>query len=137
MYDLDRFIQEQTYDYGIALAEIRRGCKRSHWMWYIFPQLRGLGRSEMAEYYGIADLDEARAYAADPVLGERLREISQAMLDQPVSDAREVLGGTDAMKLRSCMTLFEVADPQHDIYARVLDRFYKGRRDGRTLDMLK
>ncbi len=137
MNELDRFLQAQTWDYPIALEEIRRGRKVSHWMWYIFPQLRGLGRSNMAQYYGIADLAEAKSYAADPVLGARLREISQAMLDQPHNDAREVLGGIDARKLCSSMTLFEIADPEHDVYGKVLERFYKGRRDHRTLEMLK
>lgn len=137
MNELDRFLHAQTWDYPIALAEIRRGRKRSHWMWYIFPQLRGLGHSDMAQYYGIADLAEARVYAAEPTLGQRLREISQAMLDQPIADAREVLGGIDARKLCSCMTLFELADPEHDVYGRVLERFYKGKRDFRTLQMLE
>lgn len=137
MNERNRFHRMHEMYFDAALSEIRLGRKTSHWMWYIFPQLRGLGHSDMADYYGIADLAEAKAYAADPVLGARLREISQAILEQPNNDAREVLGGTDAMKLRSCMTLFELADPEHDVYGKVLDRFYGGKRDRRTLEMLK
>lgn len=135
-----RFHQAQTGNYSgyeTALREIRAGKKTSHWMWYIFPQLRGLGRSDTAHFYGLMGLEEARGYAADPVLGARLEEISRAMLEQPDPSAWSVLGHTDAMKLCSCMTLFEIADPDRDVYGQVLDRFYQGRRDARTLKLLE
>lgn len=140
MYDLSRFHEAQRSSwsgYETALREIRNGRKVSHWIWYIFPQLKGLGKSEASVYYGIHDLGEAKAYAADPILGAHLEEITRALLDQPNDDGRYVMGSSiDYQKLRSCMTLFEVADPGRDIYARVLDRFYGGRRDYRTLKLL-
>lgn len=139
MTSLLRFHQAQTGNYSgyeTALREIRAGKKASHWMWYIFPQLRGLGKSDTAQFYGLTDLEEARGYAADPVLGARLEEISRAMLEQPDPSAWSVLGHTDAMKLCSCMTLFEIADPDRNVYGQVLDRFYQGRRDARTLKLL-
>lgn len=140
MYDLSRFLtaQASSWDgYETALSEIRRGHKQSHWIWYIFPQLKELGRSDTARCYGISGLEEARAYAAHPVLGQRLREISQAALDQPGNDAFRLMGShTDYLKLCSCMTLFEAADPEHDVYGRVLERFFRGRRDRATLRLL-
>ncbi len=132
-----RFHDAQRADYPIALSEVRRGRKVSHWMWYIFPQLRGLGRSGTAHYYGLDGLEEARAFAADQVLGANLRKITQALLDQPERNPRTIFGGTDAWKLRSCMTLFELADPDCGLYARVLEEFYGGQRDQKTLDLLK
>ncbi len=102
-YKLERFVQAQEGVYPVALDELRRGCKRSHWMWYIFPQLKHLGHSYNAKYYGIADLDEARAYLAHPLLGQRLREASEALMSLSTSDAREVMGPVDAIKLRSSM----------------------------------
>lgn len=137
MRDLSRFHRMHEIHYERALAEIRASRKVSHWMWYIFPQIRGLGRSATSDHYGIADLEEARAYARDPVLGAHLAQISRAMLEQPLINANVVLGGTDAMKLRSCMTLFEIADPEENVYGQVLDRFYGGSRDQRTLSLLK
>jgi uncharacterized protein (DUF1810 family) len=106
-------------------------------MWYIFPQLKGLGRSSTAQFYGLDGLEEARRFAADPVLGGNLRTITQALLDQPDRNARAVFGGTDAMKLRSCMTLFELADPDCGLYARVLEEFFQGCRDHQTLKILE
>lgn len=137
-YDLTRFVKAQAgpFGYDRALAEIRAGRKQSHWMWYIFPQLAGLGRSETARYYGIRDLSEAAAYLAHPLLGPRLREITAALLELESSDALAVMGSPDHFKLRSCMTLFLAADPAAKVFQRVLDKFYAGRPDGRTLALL-
>lgn len=107
----------------------------SHWMWYIFPQMRGLGRSENATYYGIKDLEEAKEYLNHPVLGARLREITTAFLQLSGVSAKEVLGHTDAMKMLSCMTLFNVVTPK-DIFQQVIDKYYNGRVDRRTLSLL-
>lgn len=140
MFDLSRFIDAQNrgYEgYATALEQMRYGRKTSHWIWYIFPQLKQLGKSPTAVYYGIDGLEEARSYAADPVLGSRLVEITQAVLDQPGEDARWLMGSNvDYQKLRSCMTLFEIADPDHDVFARVPEKFYGGRRDKLTLKLL-
>lgn len=135
--ELERFRTAQERSFDTALAEIRRGRKTSHWMWYIFPQLRGLGYSSTAQYYGLDGLGEARAFAADPVLIGNLRTITQALLDQPSRNANAVFGHTDAMKLRSSMTLFELADPDCGLYARVLEEFFGGSRDSRTIEMLR
>ena len=137
MNELDRFRRMQAQRFDTALSEIRAGCKRSHWMWYIFPQLKGLGYSPTAWYYGLDGLEEARAFAADPVLIGNLRTITRDLLDQPGRNAHAIFGGTDAMKLRSSMTLFELADPECPLYARVLAEFFGGSRDTKTLDMLK
>ena len=137
MNNLERFYPVHSRSFDTALTEIRLGCKTGHWMWYIFPQLRGLGRSHMAYVYGLSGLEEARAFAGDPVLGENLRRITRALLDQPVRNANAIFGGIDAMKLRSCMTLFELADPDCRLYAQVLEAFYGGQRDGRTLELLR
>ena len=136
-YDLDRFIKAQAYDYDAALREIRSGHKRSHWMWYIFPQLEGLGFSSAAQYYGIRGLEEAKAYMAHPVLGPRLVEISEALLGLDTCDPGAVMGYPDDLKLRSCMTLFELAAPEQPVFGRVLEKYYAGRRDGRTLELIK
>ncbi|MGW8189270.1 DUF1810 domain-containing protein [Sphingomonas hankookensis] len=134
---LDRFVTAQQRDHAIALAELRAGAKRSHWMWYIFPQLRGLGQSAMAETYGIADLAEARAYLAHPVLGARLVESAEALLAHRGKDVVAILGSIDAMKLRSSMTLFERATANTEPrFAAVLDAFYAGARDLVTLRLL-
>ena len=134
---MKRFYDAHERDFHRALAEVGRGRKSSHWMWYIFPQLRGLGYSSTAHFYGLEDLVEARAFARDPVLGGNLRTITRALLDQPVRNAHAIFGGTDAMKLRSSMTLFELADPDCPLYARVLEEFFGGSRDQTTLQMLK
>ena len=134
---LQRFEDAHRQDYETALAEIRRGRKTSHWMWYIFPQLKGLGYSPTAQYYGIENLAEAEAFLAHPVLGPRLREISAALLELESCDALAVMGSTDHFKLRSCMTLFLAADPTAEVFQHVLDKFYQGRPDGRTLGLLQ
>lgn len=137
-FDLDRFVaaQDDGGTYDRALAELRRGRKTSHWMWFVFPQLAGLGRSSMAQRYAIGSLDEARAYLAHPVLGARLRECTAALLSSDADRAEDVLGSTDAMKLRSAMTLFERADPGDARFGAVLDRWYGGERDPATLERL-
>jgi uncharacterized protein (DUF1810 family) len=132
---LERFLRAQLWDYETALKEISSGRKMSHWMWYIFPQMRGLGLSENATYYGIKDLEEAKEYLNHPVLGARLREITTAFLQLSGVSAKEVLGHTDAMKMLSCMTLFNVVTPK-DIFQQVIDKYYNGRVDRRTLSLL-
>ena len=137
MTDLTHFRTAQEGTYAQALAEISAGRKRSHWMWYVFPQLRGLGRSQMADRYGLADLDETRAYLADPVLGPRLREISEALLEQPERDAYAVFGTPDDLKLHASMTLFARVDPaSSSVFRRVLDAFFDGEEHERTLALL-
>ena len=133
---LDRFLDAQRGDYAVALAEVRRGRKTSHWMWYIFPQIAGLGQSSTARYYSIRDLEEAREYYAHPVLGQRLREISGALLGLRGSDPVAVFGGIDSMKLKSSMTLFALAAPDDPIFQQVLDKYYGGEQDALTLRIL-
>lgn len=135
-HNLDRFVEAQEYSYPIALGELREGRKRSHWMWYIFPQLKHLGHSYNSQFYGMSGIDEATAYLQHPVLGPRLREVSEAILNLPASDPREVFGGIDALKLRSSMTLFDRVSPD-DIFSRVLDKYFSSRRDPRTLKILE
>lgn len=137
-HDLRRFIKAQSLPYSgysTALEEIKAGRKRSHWIWYIFPQLKGLGHSYNAEYYGIAEREEAEAYLADATLGLRLREISLALLAVNGKSASEILGGIDAMKVKSSMTLFDAISPG-DVFAAVIDKCFDGKRDGLTLKML-
>ena len=140
MFDLERFVtaQDKSCDgYQTALQEMRRGYKTNHWIWYIFPQLSCLGQSNYAVYYGISSLEEAKCYAAHPVLGPRLREITRAVLDSDAATGRILMGsGIDYQKLQSSMTLFEKADPSWDGYGRVLEKYYNGRRDPRTLSMI-
>ena len=136
MYDLERFYEAQEYDYETALSEIRNGRKESHWMWYIFPQITGLGRSTTAEYYAIKSKEEAKGYIEDPVLGKRLIEISQALFQIESDDAEMVMGWPDNLKLRSCMTLFAEVAPEQPVFRSVLEKFYDGEMDGKTLDIL-
>lgn len=133
--DLTRFASAQDANYPTALAEIQAGRKSSHWIWYIFPQMRGLGRSMASRFYGIADRAEAEAYLHHEVYGPRLREMTQALLSHRDKSAREILGGIDAQKVCSCMTLFDVIAP-NDIFGQVLKQFYGGRRCQLTLKML-
>lgn len=133
---LARFVAAQSGVHDLALAELRAGRKRTHWMWFVLPQLRGLGHSLMADRYGLEDLGEAQAYLADPLLGGRLRECVAALLDHAgESSAAEIMGVVDAIKLHSCLTLFEAAGGG-PLFARALDAFYAGERDRRTLAML-
>lgn len=135
-YEISRFMKEHQTDYQRALTEIKNGKKVSHWMWYIFPQLKGLGRSSMSEYYGIQDLDEAKAYLADPILGRHLIEICNALLSLDTNDATEVMGRPDDRKLKSSMTLFDAATESSDVFQLVLEKYYNGKKDYRTLKML-
>lgn len=135
-YNLQRFLTAQDFNYSTALEEIRNGEKRSHWIWFIFPQLAVLGQSGNAKYYGISGLDEAKAYLAHPVLAERLRVITNALLQHKGRDAVDIFGGLDAMKVRSCMTLFDTASP-NDIFRKVLDTFYDGIADKLTLQYIQ
>jgi uncharacterized protein (DUF1810 family) len=133
--DLDRFTQAQQGSYEQALREIRAGRKRSHWMWYVFPQLRGLGASAMSQRYAIADIEEARAYMAHPVLGPRLVACCEAVLDSDV-DVHLMFGAPDDLKLRSCATLFAVAAPDVAVFGRLLAEKFEGDPDRRTLELL-
>lgn len=135
-YDLDRFKKAQAEDYATALEEIKRGRKESHWIWYIFPQLKELGFSSTAKYYGIDGIDEAKAYMADAELRRNLLEITDALLRQPETDIHRVMGYPDDLKLRSGMTLFEAAAPDQAVFGEVLDKFYGGERDDATLKLL-
>ena len=137
MADLSRFIKAQKYDYEQALSEIRAGRKRSHWMWYIFPQIQGLGYSSTAQFYAIQSLQEAKDYLAHPVLGARLKEISSALLEIEGRSAYEIFGYPDDLKLRSSMTLFRMADLNCDIFEKVLEKYYDGEPDDLTVRILQ
>jgi uncharacterized protein (DUF1810 family) len=134
-HNLQRFLSAQEHDYPIALREIQNGCKKSHWIWYIFPQIKGLGRSYQSEYYGIANRQEAEAYLAEPTLNARLREITLALLEHRNKTAIQILGHTDALKVKSSMTLFDIVSP-NDIYADVLNTFFAGQRCKQTLEYI-
>ncbi len=134
--DLQRFVDAQSHTYEQALAELRAGEKRTHWMWFVFPQIAGLGRSGMAQRFAIADLEEARAYLAHPVLGRRLVECARALTALDVDDPVRVMGSIDAQKLRSSMTLFSHADPEQPAFREVLDHFFGGVEDDATTSRL-
>jgi uncharacterized protein (DUF1810 family) len=136
--DLQRFVNAQDGGdaYRHALLELRQGRKASHWMWFVFPQIAGLGRSEMSRRYAIANLGEARAYLAHPVLGPRLIDCCQALLSHQSKSAEEILGGIDATKLRSSMTLFARAAPEKEVFQQVLDRYFDGEADAATEPLL-
>lgn len=135
-HDLERFATAQAPVFATVCDELRAGEKQSHWMWFIFPQLRALGHSSMAKHYGLADLAEAQAYWRHPVLGERLRLCTALVLDVKGKGAHDIFGSPDDLKLRSCMTLFEAAAPDAAGFARVLERYYAGMRDAATLQLL-
>ena len=135
-FDLERFTAAQAGVYPHALAELRRGRKESHWMWFVFPQIAGLGTSPMAQRYAIRSLDEARAYLAHPLLGARLREATEVLLAHRGRGAEAILGPIDAMKLRSSMTLFEAAADEGGPFGAALDAFYGGERDPATLRLI-
>lgn len=135
IFSLSRFLRAQEYEsggYKDALQEVKDGCKRKHWIWYIFPQLNGLGHSDYQEYYGIKSLEEARAYLNNEILGARLREISEALLQLEDTTTLEIFGSTDSMKVKSCMTLFDIVSP-HDIFEKVLEKYYQSQRCELTL----
>jgi uncharacterized protein (DUF1810 family) len=134
--NLSRFLEAQAQDYTVALQEVKRGRKTSHWMWYIFPQVKGLGRSEAAVYYAINNIAEATAYLNHPVLGTRLEEITHVLLQLPTNDPVAVFGGIDSVKLRSCMTLFSLVENTSPVFQQVLDKYFGGVRDRKTLDII-
>ena len=135
-YDLQRFVDAQRDVYATALAELRAGRKRSHWMWFIFPQVQGLGSSEMARRYAIASTDEAAAYLAHPQLGARLRECASAVAMHEDRGADEIFGHPDDLKFHSCMTLFADVAPDEAIFQTCLDQFYDGMPDHATIERL-
>lgn len=134
---LERFVAAQRTAYDRALSEIKGGRKASHWMWFVFPQLRGLGRTETARFYGLSGIEEAAAYLRHPVLGTRLVEISRALMQQAERDALVVFGKPDNRKLRSCMTLFSKVDGADPVFGQVLDAFFEGEGDPLTLELLR
>ena len=137
-FDLDRFVaaQEAGGTYAAALAELRRGRKQTHWMWFVLPQIAGLGMSATSVRYAITSLEEARAYLGHPLLGARLRETATVIAESEVPSADALLGGIDGVKLRSSMTLFARADPDEPLFPRVLDRYFGGAEDPATLRLL-
>ena len=135
-YDISRFVDAQKRDYEIALAEIKNGKKYSHWMWYIFPQLRGLGKSWTSDFYGVEDLGEAKAILNDSYLGENLREICTVLLELDESNPTVIFVRPDDLKLKSSMTLFKYASPNEEIFKKVLEKYFNSREDKRTVKML-
>lgn len=133
---LDRFIDAQKEDYDMAFREIRSGKKRNHYMWYIFPQIKGLGRSSTAKYYAIEDLDEAKEYMENEYLGNNLINISSELLKLKTNDPVQIFGEIDSKKLRSSMTLFELVS-DNDVFSLVLEKYFNGERDQKTLDLVK
>jgi uncharacterized protein (DUF1810 family) len=137
MFDLGRFVEAQTPVFSRVLDELSAGRKASHWMWFVFAQLRGLGHSEMAKRFAISGLAEARAYLEHDVLGPRLEECVKILLSHSEKSATQILGSPDDMKLRSCLTLFLAAHPKSPLYQQALDQFYSGAVDGRTVALLQ
>jgi uncharacterized protein (DUF1810 family) len=138
--DLIRFLDAQDQIFGQVVDELTLGRKQTHWMWFIFPQLVGLGRSAMAQHYAIRDLDQARRYLAEPILGLRLRRAVKLMNDHQAKSALEILGSPDDLKFRSCLTLFREAASEHsdrELFSNALDLFYRGQPDERTLALLR
>ncbi len=136
LFNLNRFLEAQEHVFPTALFELKEGRKRSHWMWYIFPQLKFLGHSYKSKFYGISGADEAFAYLENPILGQRLREVSMTILNLSTNNASDVFGNIDSSKLRSSMTLFDMVSP-NDIFARVLDKYFNGQRDCRTINIMQ
>lgn len=136
MYDIDRFIKMQELYYEVALSEIKDGYKRTHWIWYIFPQLKGLGQSYNSEYYGLDSVDEVIEYMRNPYLRNNMIEICNELykLDDSIEN---IFGYPDYLKLNSCMTLFEYSIPKEKIFSKIIDKFYNGKRDRVTLEMLE
>jgi len=134
---LERFVTAQAQIYPRVMAELKAGCKQSHWMWFIFPQIAGLGHSTMAQMYAVASLDEARAYLAHPLLGARLRECCQAVMTVEGKTAHEIFGSPDDVKFRSCLTLFARAAPNETLFTDLLDKYFDGEADELTLQKLR
>jgi len=133
---IERFLSAQENTYDKALREIKNGMKESHWMWFVFPQIRGLGFTEYNVYFGLKDLDEAREYLEHPILGKRLVEISQAALGQKGKTAMEIFGRPDERKLKSCMTLFSQIQNADQVFNKVLEKYYSGEKDEKTISIL-
>jgi uncharacterized protein (DUF1810 family) len=136
-YDLERFVRAQAENYTEALDEIRAGSKESHWMWYVFPQFAGLGFSSTARFYAVKSRAEAEAYLKHPVLGPRLRECCEAAAGVEGKTAHDIFGSPDDLKLRSCATLFAAVAPEEPVFGRLLEKYYGGRRDEKTLTLLE
>lgn len=136
-YDLSRFHEAHERDYVNALKEVRSGHKRTHWMWYIFPQVRGLGKSGTSQFYGITSIEEAKAYLKDSVLGEHMKDLCESLLAVETNNATEIFLWPDDKKLKSSMTLFAEAEPNNELFQKVLDKFFKGEKDRATLRILK
>lgn len=142
MYQLERFLVAQNESipcatYQQALQEVRNGCKINHWIWYIFPQLKGIGHSSRSYFYGISGLEEANAYMKHEILSARLIEISEALLALPYNNPYPIFGDIDTAKVRSCMTLFSKTEHPHPVFHKVLEKYYDGKEDPRTLEMLE
>lgn len=135
-YNLQRFIDAQKKDYATALKEIKNGRKQSHWMWYIFPQIQGLGFSSTSKYYAIKDVDEATAYLQHDILGTRLIEICNALLALKTNDANQIFGSPDDLKLKSCITLFAALPGSNLVFQSVLEKFFNGLKDNKTLQII-
>jgi uncharacterized protein (DUF1810 family) len=135
--NLSRFIDAQNKDYSIAMEEIKQGRKRSHWIWYIFPQIQGLGFSETSKYYAIRNMQEANEYLKHPVLGNRLINICQTLIDQAFIDANKIFGTPDDLKLKSSMTLFASLKETNPVFQMVLDKFFSGKRDEKTIEIIR
>lgn len=136
-YNLSRFVQAQEDDYKQALSELRSGKKRTHWIWHIFPQIDGLAFSSTSKHYAIKSIEQAKAYLEHPILGPRLRECAEAVLQVEGRSAREILGSPDDLKLRSSATLFACVSPPGSVFDRLLDKYYQGKRDEKTHALLR
>ena len=134
--NLQRFVDAQQPDYSIALSEIKSGRKRSHWMWYIFPQIFGLGSSETSRFYAIKSVKEAEEFLRHPLLGKRLIEICSALVQLRTNDAHEIFGNPDDLKLQSSMTLFSILPEADPVFNKVLEKFFKGKKDKKTIDII-
>jgi uncharacterized protein (DUF1810 family) len=135
--NLKRFTEAQQSDYQAALSELKNGRKRSHWMWYIFPQIQGLGFSETSKFYAIKDVSEAEEFLKHPVLGSRLIEICNELIKLNSNNANQVFGSPDDMKLKSCMTLFASLSNTNPVFQAVLEKFFKGEKDQKTVQIIK
>ena len=136
MKDINRFLEAQETTYQQALQEVKSGRKTSHWIWYIFPQIEGLGQSYASHYYGIEDIEEAKAYLQQPIVKQRLLEISSALLEVEGKNSFEIFGTLDAIKVQSSMTLFHITNPEEEVFKQVLDKYYDGTLDENTIEKL-
>jgi uncharacterized protein (DUF1810 family) len=135
--DLNKFVEAQERDYQIALTEIKNGRKQSHWMWYIFPQIKGLGLSQTSKYYAINDIEEAKNYLNHPIIGSRLIEISNELLKLNTDNALSIFGSPDNLKLKSSMTLFSLVEKTNPVFQLVLGKYFKGEKDSQTMQIIK